>query len=151
VRWTGLRRRPYDPVKTDQWFAGLFEAWEMMIEGGWRGPALGAGLNVFFDMLTLYFLFMAAGHPVSPGVLIAGYGLPLLLGRVAFFIPGGIGVVEGTMVALYDGLGVPDSISVVVVLAYRLLSFWLPLVIGFLLIGYLEKESIQDYEAESVP
>ncbi len=145
ARWTGVRQRPYDPAKTDKWFAGLFDAWELMIEGGWRGPALGAGLNVFFDMLTLYFLFIAAGHPVSPGVLLAGYGLPLLLGRVAFFIPGGLGVVEGTMVALYDGLGVPDSISVVVVLAYRLLSFWLPLMIGFLLIGYLEKNTLQDY------
>ena len=31
-----------------------------------------------FDMLTLYFLFVAAGHPVSPGVLLAGYGLPLI-------------------------------------------------------------------------
>ena len=79
-------------------------------------------------------------------MLLAGYGLPLLLGRVAFFIPGGLGVVEGTMVALYDGLGVPDSISVVVVLAYRLLSFWLPLMIGFLLVGYLEKNTLQDHD-----
>jgi len=56
-------------------------------------------------------------------VLLIGYGLPLLLGKAAFVIPGGVGIVEGTMVALYDKLGVPDAVSVIVVLAYRLISF----------------------------
>lgn len=90
-------------------------------------------------MLTLYFLFIAAGHPVSPGVLLTGYGIPLLIGRLAFFIPGGIGVVESTMVALYDNLGVPDPVSVVVVLAYRILSFWLPFLLGFPMIFLLQR------------
>jgi len=145
---SGMLHRSYITSSTDSWLNGLFETWELMLHGGWRGPALGAGLNVLFDMLTLYLLFIAAGHPVSPGILLAGYGLPLLLGRVAFFIPGGLGVVEGTMVALYTGMGVPNSISVVVVLSYRLLSFWMPLLIGFLLIGYLEKNPIQDSDTE---
>lgn len=150
TRWSGFRKRTYDPHKADQWFMGLFEAWELMIKGGWRGPALAAVLNVACDMLTLYFMFIAAGYPISAEVLLTGYGLPLLLGRMAFFIPGGIGVVEGTMAALYDGLGVPDSISVVVVLAYRLVSFWLPLGIGFLLIGFLENGQLPEVDGEPV-
>jgi uncharacterized protein (TIRG00374 family) len=96
-------------------------------------------LNVGFDMLTLYFLFVAAGHDVSPGVLLAGYGLPLLLGKMAFVVPGGVGVVEGSMAALYDGLGVPDAITVVVVLGYRLISFWLPSLSGFPIAAYLQE------------
>lgn len=140
-RISRLLKREYNPDSTDNWLNGLFEAWELMLGGGWRGPALGAGLNVLFDMLTLYFLFVAAGNPISPGILLAGYGLPLLLGRAAFFIPGGLGVVEGTMVALYSGMGVPNSVAVVVVLAYRLLSFWMPLALGFFLIGIVEKNS----------
>lgn len=138
-RWSDIRKKKYSPEKIDNWLSGLFNSWDVLIKGGWQGPAFGAILNLVFDMLTLYFLFIAAGHPVSPGVLLTGYGIPLLIGRLAFFIPGGIGVVESTMVALYDNLGVPDPISVVVVLAYRILSFWLPFLLGFPMIFFLQR------------
>jgi uncharacterized membrane protein YbhN (UPF0104 family) len=136
-RWAALRHRSYDPAATEAATARWFSAWDALRIGGWRGPMLGAALNTVFDMLTLYFLFVAAGHPVSPGILLAGYGLPLLLGKMSF-LPGGIGIVEGTMAALYDGLGVPDGVTVVVILIYRFFSFWLPLLIGLPLIPYLQ-------------
>jgi len=138
--WAALRRRPYDPATTQAATARLFSAWDMLRAGGWRGPALGAVLNTVFDMLTLYFLFVAAGHTVSPGMLLAGYGLPVLLGK-APLLPGGVGIVESTMAALYNGLGVPNAVTVVVVLTYRFLSFWLPTLVGFPLVPYLQRRS----------
>ena len=110
-------------------------------------------MTIGFDMLTLYLIFVAAGHAVNPGVLLTGYGLPLLLGKVSF-LPGGVGVVEGTMTALYDSLGVPDEVTVVVILAYRAISFWLPLLLGFLLVPYLQhvtRSSQSLEEVENVP
>jgi len=139
-RWASFRKKEYNPKKTDTWLAGLFSAADMLLAGGWRGPLLGAALNVAFDMLTLYFLFIAAGHRISLGVLLTGYGLPLLLGKMAFMVPGGVGVIESTMVGLYTGLGVPNPVTVVVVLSYRILSFWLPLILGFPMILVLEKK-----------
>ena len=115
-----------------------FEGWSD--HRGMRRPVAGAVLTVAFDMLTLYLIFIAAGHPVSPGILLAGYGLPLLLGRLSI-LPGGVGIVEGTMTLLYDGLGVPNPITVVVILAYRAISFWLPALLGFLLIPYFQHTS----------
>jgi uncharacterized membrane protein YbhN (UPF0104 family) len=137
ARLARLRRRAFDPSVPQESMRNLFSAWKTLQGGGWRRPALGAGLNVAFDMLTLLFLFLAAGHAVNPGVLLAGYGLPLLLGKMAFVVPGGVGVVEGSMAALYDGLGIPDPITVVVVLGYRLISFWLPSLSGFPVAAYL--------------
>ena len=87
----------------------------------------------------LYFLFLAAGHPVNAAVLLTGYGLPLLFGRAAFILPGGVGIVEGSMAAIYTTLGVPDALSVVVVLGYRLISFWLPSLLGFLAVFILQR------------
>jgi uncharacterized membrane protein YbhN (UPF0104 family) len=139
-RWGALRRRPYDPATTGAATERLFSAWDTLRAGGWRGPVLGAALNILFDMLTLYLLFIAAGHAVSPGVLLTGYGLPLLLGRVTF-LPGGVGIIEGTMAALYNGLGVPGGVTVVVILTYRFLSFWLPTLLGFPLVPYLQRVS----------
>jgi uncharacterized protein (TIRG00374 family) len=110
ARWAKLRRKPYDPAQTQEAIERLYATWDALKTGGWRGPLLGAALNIGFDMLTLYLVFVAAGHAVSPGVLLVGYGLPLLLGKVGF-LPGGVGIVKATMAALYDGLGVPDPVT----------------------------------------
>jgi uncharacterized protein (TIRG00374 family) len=139
-RLARFRRKPFDPEVPRNSTRNLLSAWDALKAGAWRGPVLGAVLNVVFDMLTLYFLFLAAGHGVSLGVLLTGYGLPLLLGKVVFVIPGGVGVVEGSMATLYAGLGVPSSIAVVVVLAYRFISFWLPSLSGFPIAAYLQRE-----------
>jgi len=111
-RWALYRRRLYDPAKTRESVGRIFQAWDLFRTGGWRGPAIAAVLNCLFDMLTLYLVFVAAGHRVNPGLLLAGYGLPLLLGKFTF-LPGGVGVVEGSMVAMYTALGVPHATTVV--------------------------------------
>lgn len=136
--WAKLRNKTFDPNKTNDWLAGIFRAADALLAGGWHGSLIGATINVAFDMLTLYFIFIAANNRVSIGILLVGYGLPLLLVKMAFIIPGGVGVIETAMVALYTELGVPNSTAVVVVLAYRLISFWLPLIVGFLIIPILE-------------
>ena len=96
-------------------------------------------MNIGFDMLSLYFIFVAAGNPVSFIVLIAGYSLAFILRLVAFFIPGGIGAVESAMVLTFTSLGVPSEVSVVTVLIYRLFSFWIPSLLGFAASLYLKK------------
>jgi uncharacterized membrane protein YbhN (UPF0104 family) len=43
------------------------------------------------------------------------------------------------MVAIYTSLGIPGTISVVVILSYRLISFWIPSLLGFAVAAYLQK------------
>lgn len=92
--WARIRHQPYTAIQVEDSMGRLFKAWDTLLTGDWRRPALGAFLNISFDMMTLYFLFVVAGFPVNVGVLLTGYGLPLLLGRMAFLVPGGVGVVE---------------------------------------------------------
>ena len=136
-RWAALRRKPFTPETTVAAVRQFAAAWDSLRKGKWVRPMLGAIANIGFDMLTLFFLFVAAGHNVSLGILFAGYGLPLILGKMAFLLPGGVGVIEASMVALYDSLQVPDAVSVVVILGYRLFSFWLPTLLGFAAAAYL--------------
>ena len=117
----------------------FYRGMKMLSNGGWIKIAVGPVMNTVFDMFTIYLFFIAAGYFIKPSVLIAGYSLAFLLGRGAFFIPGGSGVVEGGMVAIYTNLGVPSHINVVVVLGYRFLSFWLPSLLGFLAMIYLQR------------
>ena len=45
-------------------------------------------------------------------------------------LPGGVGGVEGGMIGAFVAFGEPASMALVAVLAYRLVSFWLPMVVG---------------------
>ena len=40
----------------------LLEGWDALIQGGWRGPTVGAILNTSFDMLTLGIFLRATGY-----------------------------------------------------------------------------------------
>ncbi|AKB78004.1 hypothetical protein MSHOH_1521 [Methanosarcina horonobensis HB-1 = JCM 15518] len=136
-----IRNKPYNPVPIENFVSRLFAALDVLHKGGWQRPALAAAFSISLDMLTLYLFFIAAGHPIKPSILLVGYGLPLLFGKMTFLIPGGVGIVESTMAALYTGLGVPGPIAVVVILSYRMFSFWIPTLIGFPVAFYLQKES----------
>lgn len=103
--------------------------WHSMSDGGWIRPAVSSLFVLIFDLLCLDLAFLAAGQHVHPTLLLAGYGVPILLGR-ASFLPGGIAVIEIAMAAIFGGLGIPAGAAVVAVLTYRLISFWLPAVVG---------------------
>ena len=132
-----LVRKDFPEQQTRNNLEKLFATGAFLIRDGWKGPLKGASLNIFFDMLTLYFVFLASGNNISIFVLIAGYGLPWLIGRMAFMFPGGVGVIESTMVALYATLGIDNSIATVVVLVYRVISFWIPSILGFVILPIL--------------
>jgi uncharacterized membrane protein YbhN (UPF0104 family) len=136
--WSRLRRRDADPREV-AWIVRRIALTRRLIwSGGWRRPLLGAVVNAGFDVVTLFCLFVAAHYAITPAALIAGYGLPQLVGRLSF-LPGGLGITEGGMVGLYVALGIPSATAVLVVLAYRGLSFWLPTLIGFALAPLLQR------------
>lgn len=138
-RWAKLWKKEYRPGHSRRSLAEFYFAWEMLKGGKWQKPLLGALIYCVLNMLALYFVFLAAGYPLHFSILLTGYGLPLLFGRAAFFLPGGVGVIESSMAALYTSLGVPSAMSVVVVLAYRLISFWIPALAGVPAVMILQK------------
>ena len=136
-KWARLWKKEPQPEKMMGTVDRLFDAFHILKTRGWKAPVAAAAVGVVLDMGAMFWLFVAAGRPVTPGKLLSGYALPLLLGKVAV-IPGGIGLVEGTMIALYHGFGVPVATATVVVLAYRVIAFWMPNFIGFGMIPLLQ-------------
>jgi hypothetical protein len=146
--WNRVRRRNTDSNTVAAAVERLVSSRRLIWRGGWRQPLLGAVANAGFDVITLFYLFIATRQVIAPPALIAGYGLPQLVGRLTF-LPGGLGITEGGMVGLYVALGVPATTAVLVVLAYRGLSFWLPTLIGIPLAAVLQHESRSDRQASS--
>ena len=89
------------------------------------------------DITSLFVLFLAFHQKVHFGVLVAGYSMGILFWIVSI-TPQGIGVVEGMMTLVFASLGVPIERATVISLAFRGLTFWLPLGIGFILLRRLK-------------
>jgi putative heme transporter len=81
-----------------------------------------------FDIAALAAAFEAFGSPPAAPVLVLCYLLGMLGNLLP--LPGGVGGVEGGMLAAFVAFGQPAGPALVAVLAYRLASFWLPTVIG---------------------
>ncbi|MGB8253233.1 MAG: flippase-like domain-containing protein [Anaerolineaceae bacterium] len=95
-----------------------------------------AFLTHLVNMLSLFAIYMAFYKTVSVGVLVATYAITFLF-LVVSVTPQGIGIVEGVMVLVITSLGIPKDVTTVVTLAFRGISFWLPLIIGFILLRQL--------------
>ncbi|HET6374048.1 MAG TPA: flippase-like domain-containing protein [Candidatus Polarisedimenticolia bacterium] len=89
---------------------------------------------------VLYFCFLATGFPISPGTLAAGFSVGVFIFLISV-VPGGLGIMEASMVALYVSLGVPLEESVVALLAYRVLYYFLPFGLSLILCGALLREA----------
>ena len=55
--------------------------------------------------------------------------------------PGGLGAMEAALVAGFTGIGMDGAIAVAVVLSYRLVTFWLPILPGWLGFRLLERRN----------
>lgn len=98
-------------------------------------------LTQIIDILTLYYLFLAFGFYIYPGVLITAYAVGFLFQFISI-TPSGVGVVEATMILVLTGMKVPVEIATIVVLGYRFITFWLPFAIGFVAFRILKREKI---------
>ena len=103
-----------------------------------RDPALIGSLAFWgFNIAVLWACFHAFGDPPPWGVLIMGYFVGMLGNLLP--LPGGVGGVDGGMIGAFTALGVPFSVALVAVLAYRGFAFWLPTIPGAIAYFQLRK------------
>jgi uncharacterized protein (TIRG00374 family) len=81
--------------------------------------------NWLLDAACLWASLAAYGEVMSPELVLSAYGVAGLVGLVPV-TPGGLGVVEGTLVPALVVLGGVSGPVVLGVLTWRLLQFWLP-------------------------
>ncbi|MCC7495377.1 MAG: flippase-like domain-containing protein [Fimbriimonadaceae bacterium] len=97
---------------------------------------LAAALAHLAGLAVVLALALALGEPLEVGLLTCGFSIAMLFWVVPL-TPQGIGVVEGSMVLTYTGLGMPPTVATSLALAFRGLTFWLPMLLGWLLLPRL--------------
>ncbi len=79
---------------------------------------LAAFGRALLDVATLGVCFLLYGHAISPGTLLTGYGLILLLSGLAA-LPGGLGVADVSVPIVFARLGEPGPVALAAGLTYR--------------------------------
>ena len=90
-------------------------------------------------MGVLLTIFIAFQVPFSAGTIIGGFAISYLF-LIISPTPSGVGIVEGIMPLALSSLRVPWSEAVIITLAYRGITFWLPLGFGVVALRLLERE-----------
>jgi uncharacterized protein (TIRG00374 family) len=88
-----------------------------------------------FEIIRVYFVFLAFGAVVSPVVIGEVFILACLAGMIPL-LPGGLGAVDGIMIIFYSAAGITASISAAATVIERLISFWMTTIIGMVILPY---------------
>lgn len=80
----------------------------------------------------------AFGGGLTFGQIGAAYLAAMALATLAP-TPGGLGAVESAMIAAFTGFGLGAGVAVSATLAFRLATFWLPLLPGWLTLGVMRR------------
>jgi uncharacterized protein (TIRG00374 family) len=94
----------------------------------WEALLLAAG-RWLLDYLTLIAALYAIGASPRPSLVLLAFCAAQLLGTLPL-TPGGLGFVEAGLTGTLALAGVGGAAAVVATLAYRLVSFWLPIPAG---------------------
>lgn len=113
-----------------------------------------AAANWLLDAAVLWLFIAAFGHRASiPGLLVA-YGLANVLAAIPLS-PGGLGVIETTLIVTLVGFGASRAEASLGVAAYRLVQFWLPIPAGAAawatLAGGRRRDALSTMVDDSVP
>jgi putative heme transporter len=109
---------------------------------GWRKVITIVGwgtANWLFDCGCFAMMFLAIDASIPWKGLLLAYGAGQLAAALPI-TPGGLGAVEGSITIALVAFGGAHVATVDAVLIYRLISFWLVLAVGWLLVGELALE-----------
>ena len=111
---------------------GLVRQRDEMVAGlgaRWKKALAAAVGNWLLDYFALVAALMAIGVRPRLSVVLLAYGASALLSMIPL-TPGGIGFVEAGLTAMLVLSGVPSGDALLATLAYRVVSYWLPLPAG---------------------
>ena len=128
--WNRITRGHRPPVTgLDQRLLAERDTIRAVLGKNWRQAAVLTAGRLGFDYGCLLAALRATGASPQPSLVLLAYAAA---GIVALFplTPGGLGIVEASLSGLLILAGVRAGYAVLATLAYRIASYWLPLLSG---------------------
>lgn len=89
----------------------------------------------FLELVRVYVVFLAFGVEVSLGMVASVFLVSSLIGIIPI-LPGGLGSIDGVMILLYSMAGIPAGISTAATLIERMISLWMVIIIGVIILPF---------------
>jgi len=114
-----------------------------LLDLGQRPAKLAEGIGGALLLTSCYILCLdASARAVGGHASLAAIAVVYLTGNAigsAVPTPGGVGAVEAALSAGLVAAGLPGATAVSAVLIFRLLTFWLPVPLGWFALSYLQR------------
>ena len=135
-----LHREPFQIEKAGELACEASEGISTLrhVRLGWIKPLLLTFTNKALLITVLGLMFLAFNAEVTIPKLIAGFGIAYLFVIISP-TPAGVGIVEGVLTISLTTLDVPLESAAIITLAFRGITFWLPLFIGMVSFRTLRK------------
>ncbi len=141
-RWTPRRGRLGKfQRQLNQGFEFLLTRKERMV-----APTFWILFDWVLTVAVLWTAFWAVNQPLPLSIVIMGFGVGLFFSLVSF-VPAGIGIMEGSMTAVFASLKVPMPASVLAVLIFRLTYQVVPLGMTLVLFGGMVRQAVRQIGA----
>lgn len=108
------------------------------VRQGWIKPLILTFSNKALLLAILGLMFLAFNTEVTIAKLIAGFGIAYLFVIISP-TPAGVGFVEGAMTIALSSLEISIESAAIITLAFRGITFWLPLFLGMIAFRTLPK------------
>jgi uncharacterized membrane protein YbhN (UPF0104 family) len=127
--------------------ASVRDTEHLVFHPDWR--IVGAIGYLWFDIAVLFACFAAAGEtpPLAPVVL--AYQIAYLSNFIP--VPGGIGILDGSMIGMLVLYGVGGTVATAATLAYHAIALWVPAVLGTIAFIVLQKTKRQPIVLRNPP
>jgi uncharacterized protein (TIRG00374 family) len=106
--------------------SSLRDTERMLVTLNWR--MVGPVLYLVLDVATLWLCFRALGHSPPIASIVLAYQIGYLANIIP--IPGGVGVLDGSLIGTCVIYGISATYAAAAVLAYHAISLWVPTVFG---------------------
>lgn len=129
VQWISNRVRRRDDTGLPERLAAERRNLLDFLGPRWLRAVMWTAGKIGFDYLSLLAALAAVGAEPEPELVVLAYVAAMVLATIPI-TPGGLGFVEAGLTATLTVSGIPASMASTATLAYRLVSYWLPLLAG---------------------
>jgi uncharacterized membrane protein YbhN (UPF0104 family) len=127
--------------------ASLRDTERLVFRPDWR--ILGAIGYLWFDIAVLFACCAAAGEEPPVAALVLAYQISYLSNLIP--VPGGIGVLDGSMIGMLVLYGVGGTVATAATLVYHAIALWVPTVCGTIAFVLLQKTNRQPIVLRNPP